>query len=167
MARLACGQGLSNKRELVRAMTYRKLGALVAVGAIALVFATNETVARGAVAAGPPAGFAHVRPVPHVHHGLHAFRHHGRFGRFNDGGFFWPGSDDASGAYAPSGEPVTAAPLTGPNEVRYTTTYDVPWDWAHRFPPNVTPSDKPYVPSCPVESVDVGGGKTVNVFRCY
>src|SRR5215472_4920036 len=96
------------KRELVRAMTYRKLGALVAVGAIALVFATNETVARGAVAAGPRAGFAHVRPVPHLHHGLHAFRHHGRFGRFNDGGFFWPGSDDAFGAYTPSAEPVAA-----------------------------------------------------------
>jgi hypothetical protein len=144
-------------------MTYRKLAALVAVGAIALAFATNETVARTGgigVAATPRTGIAPVRPAPHP---LHGFRHHGRFG---NGGVFWPGYGDAYGAYAPTSEPITA-PLAGPNEVRYTTIYDVPWDWAHRFPPNVTPSDRPYVPGCGSETVDVGGGKTVNVFRCY
>jgi hypothetical protein len=160
MARLACDQGLSNNKELVRAMTYRKLGAL-AVGAIALVFATNEAVARTGgvgVAAAPRAGIATVRPAAHA---VHGFRHH----RFN-GGFFWPGYGDAYGAYAPTAEPITG-PLSGPNDVHYTYTQDVPWDWAHRFPPNVTPSDKPYVPGCSAEAVDVGGGKTVNVFRCY
>jgi len=65
MARLAYSQGLSNK-ELVRAMTYRKLGALVAVGAIALAFATNETAAQpGAVAAGPRA-MVHMWHRPHM-----------------------------------------------------------------------------------------------------
>ena len=161
MARLACGQGLSNKQELVRAMTYRKLAALVAVGAIAFAFATNETMARpGAVAAGPHAGIGTVRPLPHP---LHGFRHHGRFG---NGGFYWPGYGDTYDAYAPTSEPITT-PLGGPNDVRYTTIQDVPWDWAHRFPPNVTPSDRPYVPGCGAETVDVGGGKTVNIFRCY
>jgi len=142
-------------------MTYRKLAALAAVGAIALIFATNETVARpGAIGAGPRSGFAPVRPMPHAQHG---FRHHGRFG----GGFYWPGyGDDAYGAYGAASAPITS-PLAGPNEVHYTYTQDVPWDWAHRFPPNVTPSDRPYVPGCGAESVDVGGGKTVNVFRCY
>jgi hypothetical protein len=148
-------------------MTYRKLAALAAAGAIALVFATNETVARpGAVAAGPRAGIAPVRPAPHAFNGLHGIRHHGRFG----GGFYWPGYGDSYGAYPPTGEPITTplkGPLSGPDEVRYTYTQDVPWDWAHRFPPNVTPSDRPYVPGCGAESVDVGGGKTVNVFRCY
>jgi hypothetical protein len=142
-------------------MTYRKLAALAAVGAIALVFATNETMARpgGApVAAGPRATIAPVRPIPH---GLHGFRHRGGFG-----GVYWPGYGDAYGAYAPTAEPITA-PLGGPNEVHYTYTQDVPWDWAHRFPPNVTPSDRPYVPGCGAEAVDVGGGKTVNVIRCY
>ena len=62
---------------------------------------------------------------------------------------------------------VGTAPLSGPPEVRYTYTQDVPWDWAHRFPPNVTPSDRPYVPGCGAEAVDVGGGKTDNVIRCY
>jgi hypothetical protein len=139
-------------------MTYRKLAAMVAVGAIALVCPTSETIARpGAVAAGPRAGIAPVRPA------LHGLRHHGRFG----GGTYWPGyGDDAYGAYGAASAPITS-PLAGPNEVHYTYTQDVPWDWAHRFPPNVTPSDKPYVPGCGAESVDVGGGKTVNVFRCY
>ena len=27
-------------------------------------------------------------------------------------------------------------------DIRYTTTYDVPWDWAHRYPPNVAPSER-------------------------
>src|ERR1700757_3030898 len=156
MARLACGQGLSNKQELVRVMTYRKLAALAAVGAMAFAFATNGTMARpGAVGAGPRAQIAPVRPIPH---GLHHFRHRG--GRF-DGGFFWPGyGDDTYGAAAATaGAPITA-PLGGPNEVHYTYTQDVPWDWAHRFPPNVTPSNRPYVPGCGAEAVDVGGGKT-------
>src|SRR5262249_39068321 len=113
----------------------------------------------GVVAARPRAAIAPVRPLPHA---MHHFRHRGRF----DGGFFWPGYGDSYGAYAPTSEPM-AAPLAGSNNVHYTYTYDVPWDWAHRFPPNVTPSDRPYVPSCGSESVDVGGGKTVNVFRCY
>jgi hypothetical protein len=166
MAGLACAEGLSNK-ELVRVMTYRTYGALVAsVSAIALVFAASEASARPGGGAPGRGGIGMVRPAPHGLHGLHGFRHRGR----NDGGFFWPGYGDddygAYGAYGSTGAPITA-PLSGPPEVRYTTTQDVPWDWAHRFPPNVTPSDRPYVPSCGAESVDVGGGKTVNVFRCY
>src|SRR5581483_5170153 len=105
MARLACGQGLSNKQELVRIMTYRKLAALAAVGAIALVFTTNETVARTGgvgVGAAPRATMGTVRPVPHAAHG---FRNRNRF----NGGFYWPGYGDAYGAYAP-GEPI-ATPL--------------------------------------------------------
>jgi hypothetical protein len=56
-------------------------------------------------------------------------------------------------------------------DIRYTYSYDVPWDWAHRFPPAVAPSDRPYVSNCPVESVTVPGRggqeRTVNVMRCY
>lgn len=143
-------------------MTYRKLGTLVAVGTIAFAFATNEAGARGGgagVAGASHAGVGTVRPAPHAFNG---FRHRGRF----NGRVFWPGYSDAYGAYTPTDVPV-ASPLAGPNEVHYTYTQDVPWDWAHRFPPNVTPSDRPYVPGCGSEAVDVGGGKTVNVIRCY
>ncbi|MGC0394370.1 hypothetical protein ABIF91_006756 [Bradyrhizobium sp. USDA 241] len=55
--------------------------------------------------------------------------------------------------------------------MRYTYTYDVPWDWTHRYPPNVVPSNRPYVPSCPTEQVTVpgrgGSEHTVNIMRCY
>lgn len=144
-------------------MTYRKLGALATVGAIALAFATNEAIAQAGgagVVAAPQAG-ATVRGA-HAFNGLHGFRHRGR----GVGGYFWPGYGYDYGAYVPAAGPITA-PFAGPTEVRYTTTYDVPWNWAHRFPPNVIPSDRPYVPGCGEESVAVGGGKTVNVMRCY
>lgn len=96
----------------------------------------------------------------------HGFRHHRRF----FGGAFWPG-DYGYGAYPLGGEPYVDGTQPASSDVHYTTTYDVPWDWAHRFPPNVTPSDKPYVSSCPVETVATtgrdGSEHTVNVMRCY
>ena len=57
------------------------------------------------------------------------------------------------------------------SDVHYTYTYEAPWDWAHRNPPNVAPSDRPYVPGCTSEPVKVPGSKggehVVNVTRCY
>jgi hypothetical protein len=79
------------------------------------------------------------------------------------GGFYYGGGNDNQ-PFVDIGQPVS-------NDVRYTYTYDVPWDWTHRFPPNVVPSDRPYVPSCPTEQVTVpgrgGGEHTVNIMRCY
>jgi len=53
----------------------------------------------------------------------------------------------------------------------YTYQYDVPWDWAHRYPPNVVPSERPYVTTCPEETVTVpgrnGADASVRVMRCY
>ena len=93
------------------------------------------------------------------------FRHHNR------GGFggYWP----AAGGYGyydgtPYGAP--AIDVTQPSNFHYTYTYDVPWDWTHRFPPNVVPSDRPYVQSCTTEPVTVpgrSGEHVVNVTRCY
>jgi len=58
-----------------------------------------------------------------------------------------------------------------PGDIRNTNAYDIPWDWAHRYPPAVAPSDRPYVPSCPAETVKVpghdGNEQTVNITRCY
>jgi hypothetical protein len=136
--------------------------ALVGALGATLILATNDASARGA---GAPRGMvAHpmFRPV-----NAHAFHHHrGRnfFPGF-DGGYYWPDS-------TPMGAEAYVPPATsGSNEIRYTTTYDVPWDWAHRFPPNVAPSDRPYVSSCTNEIVTVpgsrGGEQTVNVTRCY
>ena len=70
-----------------------------------------------------------------------------------------------------TGEPIIDATQPPSGDVRYTYTYDVPWDWAHRYPPNVIPSDRPYVSSCPAETVVVpgrgGGEQSVTVMRCY
>ncbi|WP_257165181.1 hypothetical protein [Bradyrhizobium sp. SRS-191] len=75
-------------------------------------------------------------------------------------------------AYGGTGEPVIQQiPERTSADVRYTYTYDVPWDWAHRYPPNVVPSDRPYVSSCPMQTVTVpgrrGGDHSVTITRCY
>ena len=69
-----------------------------------------------------------------------------------------------------NGGPVDGTPPVR-GDVHYTYTYDVPWDWAHRYPPAVTPSARPYVPSCPTEAVAVEGRggqeQTISIMRCY
>ena len=146
-------------------MTLKMAGLMASLAAAALTLSTAEAFARagggkGGVVAAPFAkpGVPVTRPP---------FAHNHRRGFV---GGLWP----AGGYYygAPYGEPLAdmSAPLS--NDVNYTYTYkqDVPWDWAHRFPPNVTPSDRPYVPGCASEPVTVpgrGGDQTVNVIRCY
>jgi hypothetical protein len=127
-------------------------------GGAAAPVAAGAPAARGGVASAQ----AMMRP-----HGGGGFRHRGRFG-----GTYWPGGyGDLGYGYSPYGEPPVdnSAPVSA--DIRNTYTYDVPWDWAHRYPPNVVPSDKPYVSSCPTESVSVpgrgGGDHTVNITRCY
>jgi len=153
-------------------MMSRPYGALLAsLSAAALLLASSDSFARPggaaphglAAAAAPPAG---ARPPT-----APGARFRGRNNGVNNPWVYWPGGggffyDGAaySQPFADAGQPVS-------NDVHYTYTYDVPWDWAHRFPPNVVPSDRPYVPSCPTESVTVpgrgGGEHTVNVMRCY
>jgi hypothetical protein len=140
-------------------------GAMIAsLGAVALMLSATETFARpgGATARASVATHSMSRPALARSFGHHRGR---RFG----GGFFWP---DGGFFNDPSyGEPVGEVPQQPSGDVHYTYTYDVPWDWAHRFPPNVVPSDRPYVPSCPAETVTVPGRhgeeQTVNITRCY
>lgn len=135
-------------------------GAFIAsLSVAALMLSANEASARSGAA--HPAGVAPMHPRPAV---AHLLRHHRR----NNLGAFWP----ADGFfYGPSnGEPM--AGLTQPSgDIHYTYTYDVPWDWAHRYPPAVAPSERPYVPSCPAETVTVpgrnGSEQTVSIMRCY
>ena len=152
---------------MLRRPSYRTSWALAAcLATAALILSVEAAAARsgGAVNAGAARGApAHV--AGHVH-GARTFRHHRGF--VNGG--FWLG-DDAY-AYGPyDGAPAAEAPpAQGPADVHYTYTEDVPWDWAHRYPPNVTPSDHPYVSSCPTETVTVpgrGGEQTINITRCY
>ena len=143
-------------------MTHRMYRALVAsVSVTVVMLAANETFAGPG--AGPRAGITptHSRPAA-----AQLFRHHPRI----RGAAFWP---TTGGFYfdPSNGEPVFDAAPPASNDVRYTYTYDVPWDWAHRYPPAVAPSDRPYVSSCGAETVTVPGRggveQTVNVMRCY
>ena|SRR5882724_7160737 len=129
---------------------------IVFLGAAALVLVTNETFARSGVTNG---GGSHATFRPTVGRSLH---HH----RGNRG--FWPGGY----FYEPSnGEPLVDAAQPLSRDTHYTYTYDVPWDWAHRYPPAVLPSERAYIPECPTQTVTVPGARgqehTVNIMRCY
>src|ERR1700750_2950694 len=150
-------------------MTYRVTGALIAsLSAVALLLSANHTFARSG---GAPHGLL-AAPAPATARAPIASAPRFRNARNpvvywpGGGGFFYNGYGGPSGADSYAG---VAQPLS--NDVRYTYTYDVPWDWAHRYPPNVVPSDRPYVQSCPTEQVTVpgrgGGEHTVNIMRCY
>jgi hypothetical protein len=146
-------------------MTYRMYGALIAsLSVVALMLAANETFARSDGARG--GGFASRHSISRPP-AVPSFRHHRR-NRINVAPF-WPGVGDLYDAPLNGGPVVGVAPPIS-NDIRYTYTYDVPWDWAHRYPPTVVPSDRPYVSSCPTETVTVpgrnGSEQTVNVMRC-
>jgi hypothetical protein len=134
-------------------MRYGRSGALTAsLAVIALMLAGNEMSARSG-------GGVSARAIPHSPFGQ---PHHRR----NFGAAYWP-----AGYYDGPSDGEAIANVSPPlsNDVRYT--YEIPWDWAHRYPPNVVPTDRAYVTQCPAETVTVpgAGGKdhTVNIIRCY
>lgn len=143
-------------------MAYRMYGAFIAsLSVTAFMLSANETFARSGAAHRAGVTPMHSMSRPFVAHSL---RHHRR----HNVGALWPAADGFF--YGPSnGEPMVD--LTQPSgDIHYTYTYDVPWDWAHRYPPAVTPSERPYVPSCPSETVTVpgrNGEQTVSIMRCY
>lgn len=151
-------------------MTLRLAGLLTSLAAAALALSTVEAPARTGGGKGGSVAASFARPgVPIARTpGTRAFAFDRRRGL---AGAYWP----AGGYYyggGPYGEPVSEGVVPPSNDVNYTFTYkqDVPWDWAHRFPPNVAPSNRPYVPGCSSEPVTVpgrGGEQTVNVIRCY
>jgi hypothetical protein len=127
---------------------------IVSLSAISFVLATSETFASSRSARGAFAS-AH-RPGTH-------FSHHDRRAR---SGLGWFGDDGAY--YGPNGEELMPPAAGGP---RTSDTNDIPWDWAHRYPPAVVPSGRPYVSTCGAETVTVpdarGGNGQVNIVRCY
>ena len=155
---------LFSNQPVVRAMTYRMYRAMIpCLSAAALMLAANQAFARSGAAHG--GRFVSTHSVSHPP-GTQAFRHHRR----TNAGGVWLG-DGAFFDGQASGEPVLdAAPPTS-GDVHYTYTQDVPWDWAHRYPPAVARSERPYVSSCPTENVTVPGRdgreQTISVTRCY
>ncbi|WP_441236768.1 hypothetical protein [Bradyrhizobium sp. 930_D9_N1_4] len=151
-------------------MMSRSYGALLAsLSAAALLLASSDSFARPGGAA--PHGVATAATAPSGPVARPSMAPGARFHGRSRPWVYWPGGGgffyDNAGYNQPFAE--SAQPVS--TDIRYTYTYDVPWDWAHRFPPNVVPSDRPYVPSCPTEQVTVpgrgGGEHTVNIMRCY
>jgi hypothetical protein len=149
-------------------MAYVKYGALIAsVGAAALVFAASGAFARSGTAPNAVVAAKHSLARHHVLSHRNFRRNNNNL---NNNGFFaaWP--DDYPNGSTPGVPPVDLTqPL--PSDIRNSQAYDIPWDWAHRYPPIVTPGEKPYVPTCPSETVKVpghnGNEQTVNITRCY
>lgn len=140
-------------------------GVIASLGAAALMLSAGEAFAQGAK--GAVAAVPFVRPGVPI--GAKPFVHHHHRRGFVGG--FWPGGGFYYGG-APYSEPFAESSLPLSTDINYTYTYkqDVPWDWVHRYPPIVTPSDRPYVPACSNEPVTVPGRRgehTVNVIRCY
>jgi hypothetical protein len=147
-------------------MTYSRSRTLLAsLSGLALLLAAGDAFAAGPVAAHGGA-MAHPAFRPGMGRG---FSHH----RGRNGGF-WPGYVYGDGDVYDGASPVdSGAPAQASGDVHYTYTYDVPWDQVHRFPPNVVPSDRPYVQQCSTQSVTVprrgGSDQTadINIMRCY
>lgn len=139
-------------------MKFRVFGILTAsLSAIALMLGANEAFAASR---GGFHGGAHLTSHRLAGH----FRHH----RGPEGAVVWPGDGDF---YGPNGEAVLDGTQPLPGDVRNSNAADIPWDWAHRYPPAVVPSTRPYVSSCGAESLMVpdghGGTREVNIVRCY
>jgi hypothetical protein len=148
-------------------MTYPVSRTLIAsLSGLVLLLAAGETFAAGPGAGHGGAMTAH----PAFRSGMgRNFGHH----RGRHGGAFWPGYVYGDGDYGSAPvEPGAEVPSSASGDVHYTYTYDVPWDQVHRFPPNVVPSNRPYVQECTTQTVTVsrsGGAQTsdVNITRCY
>jgi len=146
-------------------MAYRMCRFIGPLSVAVAMLAANEAVARSGGAPGRGAVGPSAVGSPHGISRPPFVGHHRR----PIAGSFWPGTGGFF--YGPPGSeamPNVNQSISG--DIRYTYSYDVPWDWPHRFPPAVVPSDRPYVSSCPVESVTVpgrNGDRTVNVMRCY
>lgn len=139
-------------------MKSRMYGVLTAfLGAIVLMLAVHEASAAARATSRGASHLTSHRLAGHVRH------HHG-----SQGAFIWPGDGPF---YGPNGEPVLDGALPLPGDVRSSNASDLPWDWAHRYPPAITPSGRPYVSSCGAETVTVpdqhGGTGQINIMRCY
>ena len=146
-------------RVMTSKISSRISWALVAsLSAAALLLATSETSARAGARGGVSRPIA--APLIARHH------HHNR-----GTGDFWPGVGDYGTSGATDGGPYAAVTQPGYDTPRATCTYDIPWDWAHRCPPAVAPTEKAYAPSCPTEVMKFPGRdgteQTVNITRCY
>jgi hypothetical protein len=164
---------IGERAMIYRTMMYKVCAASILSLGVALTLASSQAFGGSGVAHGGVSAATH-SPFHRSFARLPNHRNGRNPGTFfpADAGFFWGPSDDQPNVEAtqpPSG------PISG--DVNYTYKYDVPWDWAHRYPPSffASPPRPPsppvaYVPGCPAQAVTVPGkdGKdqTVAIVRC-
>ena len=152
------------------AMTGKVCAAFITSVSVALTLASNQTFGQSVV------GHVGTSASPHsTFHPLVArsLRH---LNRSNIRSFF-----PVDGAFCcglRNGLPADdiAPSMTG--DFHYTFKNDVPWDWAHRLPPDFfggvpagsSAPEVSYGPGCDTQTVTVPGGdgkdKTINMLRC-
>jgi hypothetical protein len=154
------------------AMTRKVSAALLMSLGMALTFSSSKTFGASATAPAPAAS-THaplVRPLTRAHD-HHNARNIGRFRPLVGSPFWGPWNGQRDVEYAPV--------VSGDRNYNFTYKLDVPWDWAHRYPPSffespVMPSSPPspviYNPGCPAQTVTVPGAngaqQTVSIVRC-
>src|ERR1700730_17107726 len=132
-ARLSVAGMLLRTCELVSAMTHRMCRRFIAsLGAVALVLAASEALADAPIAHVGGLAPPHPTSAPSARRPLH---HHRGIGGF------WPTAEDYF--YGPSyDEPmVDIRPPRTSDDIRYTCTYDIPWDYVHRCPQVAAPPE--------------------------
>jgi hypothetical protein len=137
---------------------------------VALALASNQALGQsGAVRVGSA---VHPTVHPSVNRAIHHRNVRNRRAFFpTTGAFFSEPSNVLPNAEV--AHPV--GPISG--DFNYTYKYDVPWDWAHRYPPSffASPPEPPapplvFHPGCAAQAVTVPGtdGKDqiINMVRC-
>jgi hypothetical protein len=154
-------------------MTSKVSAAFVMSVGVALALLSSETFGASATAPAPASPSTHtpfVRPLTRTHdHRIG--RNIGPFRPLVGSPFWgpWNGQRDLE----------LAQPVAGDRNYNFTYKFDVPWDWAHRYPPSffespAMPSPPPspvfYNPGCPAQTVTVpsasGAQQTVSIIRC-
>ena len=145
---------------------YKACAALSAVMILASSQASGQPEAAPGRSVAPKHSHFHPSGSPRHHIG----RHSGPFFPATGGVFL----GDSNG---PSNVEITQpiGPISG--DFSYTYKYDVPWDWAHRYPPSFfagpPEASAPivnYRPGCATQTVTVPGAdgkdQTINMIRC-
>ncbi len=164
---------VGERTMMYRAMMYKVYAAFIMSLSVALTVASNQAFGGSGAAHGRVSASTHSPFHPSVTRSPN-HRNGRNIGTFfpTDAGFFWGPWNDQPNV---EGTQPTSSPASG--DINYTYKYDVPWDWAHRYPPSfyASPAKPPsppvaYVPGCPAQTVTVPGedGKdqTVAIVRC-
>lgn len=154
-----------NRRIGGRIMMHKMCAAFIMSASVALALASSQAFGQS--------GAGHGGASASTHSTFRSGHQHNRRNAFvpTTGGIFWGPSNGVPNVEV--AQPV--APISG--DFTYTYKYDVPWDWAHRYPPSFfagsqEPSAPPvaYRPGCAAQSVTVPGAdgkdQTISVVRC-